>query len=152
MSVDPVHTITSERIEAAKRAQKAREDGIRAKGMQEGRAKERDEICREVGVATIEEIKVLPQVLADVDNRWAREERKHGAARFWRGVAFGAVGGAAFTSVGYLMVVGAAMDRAFEQAREYTANLMAMRMVQQTVSDEPVHEPPPSPRQPADAP
>lgn len=121
--------------ESARLKIKAREDALRANGIKQGRALERDEICKELGAATLEEIKVLPQVLADVDNRWQREERKEAKGAFWRGMTLGAAVGAAFVSVGYLLVVGEAMRTAFDQAREATANALAMRMVQQQASE-----------------
>ena len=134
MSGDIAHTPMAAQ-ELARAKLKAREDGIRAQAIRQGRELERKDILEEFGAASLDDMRVINRVIADNDQRWQREERKEAKGAFWRGMTMGAAAGAAFVSVGFLLVVSEAMSTAFDQAREMTANTLAMRMVQQQAQD-----------------
>ena len=121
--------------ELARAKLKAREDGIRAQATRHGREQERKEILEEFGAASLDDMRVINRVLADNDQRWQREERKAKAGALWRGISIGACVGAAFASVGYLVIVGEAMQQAFDRAQQVMAQTLAMRMVQQQAQD-----------------
>ena len=122
--------------ELARTKIKAREDGIRANAIKQGRELERNDLLKEFGAQTLGELSVLNHTIADNDLRWQREERKEAKGAFWRGATIGAAIGAAFVSVGYLMVVGEAMRQAFDRAQEMTAQTLAIRMVQLQAGEE----------------
>lgn len=105
--------------EAVKAKIKQQQDAVRANGIRQGRALERQDICAQLGASTIEDLSVLNRVTQELDQRWQREERKEAKGAFWRGLAFGLAGGAMLTSGGFLLLVDRAMQSAFDRATEF---------------------------------
>lgn len=111
----------ADRLAAAKAAQAAREAGIRAQAIKQGRELERAESALER--AKLEgqhagEIQGLKQAhldeLARHDERWKREEAKHGSGKFWSGVSVGSFVTLAVVSVVLCVIFIVVMNASFD--------------------------------------
>lgn len=115
----------ADRLAAAKAAQNAREAGIRAQAVKQGRELERAEMA--VKAAQLEaqhagELKGVTKAhteeIARLDERWSREEAKHGGARFWSGMFTGAMCAGAIAAIGTAILVQMTLVPTFEAARQ----------------------------------
>jgi hypothetical protein len=104
---------------------KQRDDAIRANGIKEGRRLARDEIIADLGAQSLEELGLLnalrhehDQALAAMRAGAEREERKHGAGKWWQGaVVGGAIVGSA-VAAGAALYARAVIDSAFDAAAQ----------------------------------
>ena len=93
-----LHQTPDAQKEAARAAIKAREDGIRANAIKQGRVLERADLLQALGKQTLEEASQTAQLRAERDARPTMEQYgRHGMARLYQGVAIGAAFGAALT-------------------------------------------------------
>lgn len=113
----------ADRLAAVKAAQAARESGIRAQAIKQGRELERAETV--VERAQIEarhqgELEGVKQAhldeLARHDERWKREEAKHGSGKFWSGMATGLFVAGALVAIGGVFAVNAIIGPTFDAA------------------------------------
>lgn len=111
----------ADRLAAAKAAQAAREAGIRAQAIKQGRELERAETALERAKLEAQHAGELQGVkqahqeeLTRHDERWKREEAKHGSGKFWSGWATGSFVTLAVVSVVlcsiFLVVMNASFD------------------------------------------
>lgn len=121
---------------------KKREDGIRAKGVQEGRTAERRDILAKVGAKTLEDLSMLERTKQDMREAFEREEKKHVKAGYWRGFAIGGMVAGAIVGTGAALYAAAVIRPAFEAAGQF-------RMQDQVVNqmDRQVNPPAPDYRQ-----
>ncbi len=138
MSADatPIQTMEARRAEAM-RTVKAREDGIRGNAFKQGRAAERAE--QEVAISRLfathqGEIQGISAAhvdeIARLDERWAREEQKHGAGKFWSGVSTGVMAMLAIGSVVAAVYTTQVMNASFDAARESRVQDDVLRTLQ----------------------
>jgi hypothetical protein len=98
---------------------KAREDGIRAQAIRQGREAERKDMLQALGVQRIEEASQLAQLRAERDARpTAEEERKHGRHQRWMGGLYGYVFGALSATLVILFMQRVIWDTSIQSARE----------------------------------
>lgn len=122
MSSEPVQTMDARRAEAL-RTIKAREDGIRANGIKQGMDQERkaqQAKLAELQAAHAGEVSGIKQAhteeLARHDERWSREEAKHGSGKFWSGMATGLFVAGALVATGGVIAVNAIIGPTFDAA------------------------------------
>lgn len=113
----------ADRLAAAKAAQAAREAGIRAQAIKQGRELERAETAIERAQiearyqGEIEGVKQAHQEeLTRHDERWKREEAKHGSGKFWSGMATGLFVAGALVAIGGVFAVNAIIGPTFDAA------------------------------------
>lgn len=118
----PVQTMDARRAEAL-RTIKAREDGIRANGIKQGMDQERkaqQAKLAELQAAHAGEVSGIKQAhteeLARHDERWSREEAKHGSGKFWSGMATGLFVAGALVATGGIIAVNAIIGPTFDAA------------------------------------
>lgn len=96
---------------------KAREDGIRAAAIKEGRSLERRDMLQTLGLQRLDEASQLTQLRAERDARpTAEEERKHVKAGYWRGFAIGGAITGAIVAIGAAWLSDRMIDSAFDAA------------------------------------
>lgn len=118
MSAEIAHTPEALRAQVIAK-QKAREDGIRAQAIKQGRQLERAEVLQALGVQRIEDASDLERVCAERDARpTVSEERKHGRHRFWQGATVGVITGMIAASLLILFMQGLIWDTAARSFRE----------------------------------
>lgn len=105
--------------EQARLALKAREDGIRAAAIKAGRAAEREDWHKALGVASMAEATEVAHLRAELKARPSHTELAHArSSAWWRGAAItllvGIAAGAAITN----FVLGAAFQQAGQYGRE----------------------------------
>ncbi len=115
----------ADRLAAAKAAQAAREAGIHANAVKKGRELERAEMAvrqAEIAATHAGELQGINQAhteeIARLDERWSREEQKHGSGKFWSGVTVGGAIVGALVAVGTSIVINMTLIPTFEAARE----------------------------------
>jgi hypothetical protein len=115
----------ADRLAAAKAAQAAREAGIHANAVKKGRELERAEMAvrqAEIAATHAGELqgitKAHTEEIARLDERWSREEAKHGGARFWSGMFTGAMCAGAIAAIGTAILVQMTLVPTFEAARQ----------------------------------
>ena len=113
----------ADRLAAAKAAQAQREAGIRAQAIKQGRELERAETAIERAQiearyqGEIEGVKQAHQEeLTRHDERWKREEAKHGSGKFWSGMATGLFVAGALVAIGGVFAVNAIIGPTFDAA------------------------------------
>lgn len=132
----PVQTMEARRAEAI-RTVKAREDGIRANAFKQGRAAERAE--QEVAISRLfathqGEIQGISAAhvdeIARLDERWAREERKHAIGNRWRGRFEAAVVVGGLSMIGLALYTNSIIRPTFDAARESRVQDDVLRTLQ----------------------
>jgi hypothetical protein len=115
----------ADRLAAAKAAQSAREAGIKANAVKQGRELERTALTIErhkleaAHEADLQATKAAHlEEIARLDERWSREEQKHGSGKFWSGVTVGGAIVGALVAVGTSIVINMTLIPTFEAARE----------------------------------
>ena len=98
---------------------KQRDDGIRAAAIKAGRAAERDDWCKALGVASMAEASEVAHLRTELKARPTHTELAHArSSAWWRGAALtlliGIAAGAAITNV----ILGAAFQQAGQYGRE----------------------------------
>lgn len=143
--VPEVEEVFSALPEPATPTERARRDGERgicnryyASLVKRAKQETRDEILREAGVSTIADLSMLNAMKAELDTRWQREEAKAIKGGFWRGMSVGAAMGAAFAALLSMLVVGEAMQTAFDRAQEIAAASTLVGAATQRQNYEPV--------------
>lgn len=111
--------------EAARAAIEARENGIRAAAIKQGRVAERADILKALGAQSLEEASQLAQIRAERDARPTQHAYgRHGMARFAQGGALGlALGmgiGAAVVSLAFQW----SMRESFQNAADYGSRMV----------------------------
>ena len=113
----------ADRLAAAKAAQAAREAGIKANAVKQGieQERKRQEIERAAAEATHQsELNATKaahlEELARQDQRWQREEAKHGSGKFWSGMATGLFVAGALVATGGVIAVNAIIGPTFDAA------------------------------------
>lgn len=104
---------------------KAREDGIRAAAIKQGRVAERADILKALGAQALEEASQLAQIRAERDARPTQHAYgRHGIARFFQGIAVGA-------PLWFLLGAGAvalafqwSMRESFDNAADYGSRMV----------------------------
>lgn len=118
MSAEIAHTPEALRAQVIAK-QKAREDGIRAQAIKQGRQLERAEVLQALGVQRIEDASDLERVCAERDARpTVSEERKHGRHRFYQGAVVGIVAGALLACMAIFTMQRVIWDTAARSFRE----------------------------------
>lgn len=98
---------------------KAREDGIRAAAIKQGRTLERAEIMQALGVQRVEEASQINRLIAERDARpTLSEEQKHGRHQRWLGFAVGVPAGMMLACLAIFMMQGIIWDTATRSFRE----------------------------------
>jgi hypothetical protein len=98
---------------------KAREDGIRAQAIRQGREAERKDMLQALGIQRIEEASQLAQLRAERDARpTAGEEAKHGRHQRWLGFAIGVPAGMILACGAIFAMQGIIWDTATRSFRE----------------------------------
>lgn len=122
MSAEIAQTPDARRAEAL-RTIKAREDGIRANGIKQGMDQERkaqQAKLAELQAAHAGEVSGISRAhaeeLARHDERWSREEAKHGSGKFWSGMATGLFVAGALVATGGVIAVNAIIGPTFDAA------------------------------------
>lgn len=113
----------ADRLAEAKRKQTERENGIRANAIKQGMEQERkaqQAKLAELQAAHAGEVAGIKQAhteeLARHDERWSREEAKHGSGKFWSGMATGLFVAGALVAVGGVFAVNAIIGPTFDAA------------------------------------
>lgn len=75
--------------------------------------------------------------IARLDERWAREERKHGSGRFWSGVSTGVMAMLAIGSVFAAVYTTQVMNASFDAAGEASARRDALEIVREAAERPP---------------
>lgn len=111
----------ADRLAAAKAAQAAREAGIHANAVKKGRELERAEMAvrqAEIAATHAGELQGINQAhteeIARLDERWSREEAKHGSGKFWSGMATGSFVSLAVVSLVLTVVFLTVMNASFD--------------------------------------
>lgn len=98
---------------------KAREDGIRAAAIKQGRTLERNDILKALGVQALEEASHVARLTAERDARVTiQEERKHGRHQRWLGIGMGVPIGMVLACLAILAMQGVIWDTATRSFRE----------------------------------
>ena len=109
----------AERLVRAKQVQSAREQGIRAQAVKEGRQAREREILATLGTQTLQDASQLTQLRQERDARpTAQEEAKHGRHRFYQGATLGLIIGAALGCLAIFSMQGVIWDTATQAFRE----------------------------------
>jgi hypothetical protein len=126
----------ADRLAAAKAAQSAREAGIKANAVKQGRELERTSQALErhkleaAHEADINATKAAHlEEIARLDERWSREEAKHGSGKFWSGMFTGAMCAAAVAAIGTAMVVNMVIGPTYDAASRSQFNAMAVEAI-----------------------
>jgi hypothetical protein len=107
------------RQEEARARIKAREDGIRANAIKQGRELERKEMFNRLGVQRYEEASQLNQLRAERDERPTPDaERKHVRGALGWGMLWGFITGGAFATIVIMLMQGIIWDTAARSFRE----------------------------------
>ena len=111
----------ADRLAAAKAAQSAREAGIKANAVKQGRELERTALTIErhkleaAHEADLQATKAAHlEEIARLDERWSREEQKHGSGKFWSGMATGSFVSLAVVSLVLTVVFLTVMNASFD--------------------------------------
>jgi hypothetical protein len=113
------HALPQATREAALAKVKAREDGIRAQAIRQGREAERKDMLQALGVQRIEEASQLAQLRAERDARpTVGEEAKHGRHQRWLGFAIGVPAGMILACGAIFAMQGIIWDTATRSFRE----------------------------------
>jgi hypothetical protein len=116
---EPVSALPQATREAALAKVKAREDGIRAQAIRQGREAERKDMLQALGIQRIEEASQLAQLRAERDARpTAGEEAKHGRHQRWLGFAIGVPAGMILACGAIFAMQGIIWDTATRSFRE----------------------------------
>lgn len=127
----PLNT-QAERLAAAQAKQAAREQGIRAAAVKDGRKAERAEILATLGVQQIEDASQVAKLTAERDARPTKEEeRKHVIGNRWRGRLEGMLVGIVFAAV----LGSVALRLAFEQAALNAREMVITGAISQSVNE-----------------
>ena len=111
------HALPAAAREAGMAKIKAREDGIRAQAIRQGREAERKEILQALGVQRLEEASQLAQLREERDARVTlQEEAKHGKAAYWRGFTIGGVIIGSIVGTALALYAAAIINPAFDAA------------------------------------
>jgi hypothetical protein len=126
----------ADRLAAAKAAQSAREAGIRAQAIKQGRELERAELAIQAIKVSAEHAGIVAGInqahteeIARLDERWSREEAKHGSGKFWSGMFTGAMCAAAVAAIGTAMVVNMVIGPTYDAASRSQFNAMAVEAI-----------------------
>lgn len=118
MSADIAQTPEARQAEARAKI-KAREDGIRANAIKEGRTLERRDLLARLGAQAIEEASQLAILRKERDERPTRaEEAKHVRGAMGWGMLWGAILGAAIMCAAIFIMQGVIWDTAARSFRE----------------------------------
>ena len=116
---EPVSALPEATRAAALAKVKAREDGIRAQAIRQGREAERKDMLQALGVQRIEEASQLAQLRAERDARpTTGEEAKHGRHQRWLGFAIGVPAGMILACGAIFAMQGIIWDTATRSFRE----------------------------------
>ncbi len=116
---EPVSALPEATRAAALAKVKAREDGIRAQAIRQGREAERKDMLQALGIQRIEEASQLAQLRAERDARpTAGEEAKHGRHQRWLGFAIGVPAGMILACGAIFAMQGIIWDTATRSFRE----------------------------------
>jgi hypothetical protein len=116
---EPVSALPQATREAALAKVKAREDGIRAQAIRQGREAERKDMLQALGIQRIEEASQLAQLRAERDARpTVGEEAKHGRHQRWLGFAIGVPVGMILACAAIFAMQGIIWDTATRSFRE----------------------------------
>lgn len=134
--IDPVQTMEARRAEAM-RTVKAREDGIRANAIKQGRELERTTQALERHKLEAKHegelqgvTKAHTEEIARLDERWAREERKHAIGNRWRGRFEAAVVVGGLSMIGLALYTNSIIRPTFDAARESRVQDDVLRTLQ----------------------
>ena len=116
-------------IAAAKREGRAKEKAAQAIARAEQAAQHQGEVA---GIQTAHTAEI-----ARLDERWAREERKHGSGRFWSGVSTGVMVMLAIGSVVAAVYTTQVMNASFDAAGEASARRDALEIVREAAERPP---------------
>jgi hypothetical protein len=116
---EPVSALPEATRAAALAKVKAREDGIRAQAIRQGREAERKDMLQALGIQRIEEASQLAILRAERDARpTAGEEAKHGRHQRWLGFAIGVPAGMILACGAIFAMQGIIWDTATRSFRE----------------------------------
>jgi hypothetical protein len=109
-----------------------------AAAIREGRRRERSESATQIARAHEQSAIALQatkqahtEELERHDARWAREEAKHGGARFWSGMFTGAMCAGAIAAIGLALFTNAIISPTFDAASRSQFNTMAVEAITQ---------------------
>lgn len=130
MTAEVVPTPDAKRADAIAKI-KAREDGIRANAIRQGREAERRELMEALGAQTLADASQVAQIRKERDARPTHaEEAKHGRFRFYQGGFLGLIIGMSIAAI----IASLLLQESFRQAANYGREMTMTGALTQSVA------------------